>query len=482
MVKATKRGARVSERIPEPTPRSHSTSIALSEIWSDRSLRIEAASFGIDLRRTVALLRASGLPLARLYGPDGLCQEAHNAFRFRRIWVAPDHGVPFLSSADIIEMRPAAEHFISRRLTKRLDHLRIRPWDVLISCSGTVGNVGLAGPRIAGWALSQDAIRLRATDPEIAGYVTAFLRSRAGRVQLTQAAYGSVVVHIEPEHLERVVVPALPLMQMRTLGHEMRRAAELRDEANALLDQADALLHERLDLRPLDALRVRAPNRARVRASRLHDRFEGSYHRPRVAAALRAIVATGVPMATVSSGDLTRELRAVTRFRKRVYVPTGGIPLLSTRQLFQVDPVDVKGLARGAHTKDLPEIALEENMVLVTVSGTIGRVQIIPGYMAGWTANQHATRILAVDPLSAGYLYAWLASDYGTCFTTRQAYGSVILELDRWMLGGVPVPLPPREVRDEIGALVLEANRRRDEAWTREQGTITQIEQMTGLG
>ncbi|MBV9879295.1 MAG: hypothetical protein JO180_02315, partial [Gemmatirosa sp.] len=138
------------------------------------------------------------MPLVPLFGTEGLCNEAHNAFRFRRTYVAPDRGVPFLSSSDIIDLRPEPDRHVSRRLTPRLEQLLVRQWDVLISCSGTVGNVALAGERLTGMALSQHAIRVRAPDPEIAGYATAFLRSRAGRVQLTQAAYGSVVVHIEP--------------------------------------------------------------------------------------------------------------------------------------------------------------------------------------------------------------------------------------------------------------------------------------------
>ena len=32
----------------------------------------------------------------------------------------------------------------------------------------------------------------------------------------------------------------------------------------------------------------------------------------------------------------------ITKFRKRVYVPKGGIPFLSSKQLFQIDPIDVK--------------------------------------------------------------------------------------------------------------------------------------------
>lgn len=117
-------------------------------------------------------------------------------------------------------------------------------------------------------------------------------------------------------------------------------------------------------------------------------------------------------------------------------------------------------------------------MIAVTCSGTIGRVQIIPAYMADWTANQHANRLLAASDMNAGYLYAWLASNYGYSLMTRHAYGSVILEFDREMLSSVPIPLPDRTTRDEIGNLVLKANALRDEAWRREQTAINKLESL----
>ncbi|MFH0814897.1 MAG: restriction endonuclease subunit S, partial [Candidatus Falkowbacteria bacterium] len=151
---------------------------------------------------------------------------------------------------------------------------------------------------------------------------------------------------------------------------------------------------------------------------------------------------------------------------------------MSSKQVFQVDPIDVKRLARGAHTKDLPEISLRENMLVITCSGTIGRVHIVPRYMDGWTANQHALRVIPTEEVNPGYLYAWLASDYGYRLLTRYSYGSVILEIDRWMLGAVPVPLPDIAVRNEIGDLVLRANNLRDEAWHLERKAISEIEEI----
>jgi len=142
----------------------------------------------------------------------------------------------------------------------------------------------------------------------------------------------------------------------------------------------------------------------------------------------------------------------------------------------QIDPVDIKRLAKGAHTKDLPEIALKRDMVTVSCSGTIGRVQIIPAYMEGWTANQHATRLVAANEMTPGYIYAWLSSDYGQRLLKRQSYGSVILEIDREMIGSVLIPLPSREVRNKIGDLVLRANELRNHAWRVEREAIEELE------
>ncbi|ARV61916.1 type I restriction endonuclease subunit R [Nostocales cyanobacterium HT-58-2] len=455
-----------------------STTIKLSEVF-DAGVRLEASAFSIEAHNAVTALKNSVLQLIPLYGEGGLCQEAHNAFRFKRIYVDAEHGVPFLSSSEIISLRPRIENYLSRKYTKNLSKLLIQKWDVLISCSGTIGNIGLASETFTGKALSQHAIRLRANDAETAGYITAFLRSRYGRPQLTQATYGSVIVHIEPEHLERVLIPNLPPIRQIAIGRLMCKAGELRDEANRLLDKADRLLHERLNLPYLKTIAPSYDNAsviAKIKASQLMGRLEGSFHDSVALMAEKQLGELSVEVTTVGDLRVTKEIRPITKFRKRTYVEKGGIPLLSSKQIFQIDPVDVKRLAKGAHTKDLPEIQLEENMIAVTRSGTIGRVQIFPAYMAKWTASEDATRILASETINPGYLYTWLASDYGYCLVTRQSYGSVIVHIDLEMLASVPIPLPEQSIRDEIGNLVLKANRLRNEAWHNEQDAINQLE------
>lgn len=449
---------------------SRSVGVRLSEVAS-ASLRLEASAYALEARQAVAELHACPHPLKPLLGKTGMCQEAHNGTRFPRIYVNEANGVPFLSSSDIIGLRPERGNYLSRKHTPKLDMLTIQAWMVLVSRSGTIGNVSLASPRMAGWALSEDAIRIIAPDQDTAGFVSAFLRSHWGRDQLRGLTYGSVIQHIEPHHLELVSIPDLPAIRRIAIGRAFVDAALKRDAANDKLDAADAQLRSALKLKPLP-VPGKGPSVSAIRANEWATRLDASFHGPAARLVEKQLHDCGLPVLPLGDARLTKSINGVTKFRKRVYVEKGGIPLLSSKQLFQVDPIEIKRLAKGSHESDLKEICLAENMIAITRSGTIGRVQIVPKYMHGWANSEHTIRAIATDNQQAGYLYAWLASAYGQALISRYSYGSVIVEIDRFMVREVPVPILPDSKRNAIAALVLDANRLRDEAWKLEQAAL----------
>ncbi len=451
---------------------SRSVGVRLAEVLS-AGMRFEASAYALEARQVIAELQASRHPIKTVIGENGICEKANNAFRFARMYVAPGKGVPFLSSSDIIGLRPERGNYLSLK-THRLDALKIQPWEVLVSCSGTIGNVSLASPRMSEWAVSQHVIRITASDPDTAGYVAAYLRSRWGRPQLTGMTYGSVVQHIEPHHLTRVLIPDLPAILRIAIGRAFVNAALKRDEANDKLDAADAQLRAVLKLPPIPVL-DKGPVVGKICASDWSGRLDASFHCPIARFVEQQLKSSGLPVLNLANDQVTKSIKAVTKFRKRVYVPQGGIPLLSSKQLFQIDPIELKGLARGAHIGDMEEIGLKPNFVMVTCSGTNGRVQIVPAYMEGWGASQDAIRVEGSSDEWAGFIFAWLASEYGQSLVLRHQYGSVITHLDREMLGSVPVPILPDAERKSIATLVLEANRLRDEAWQLEQEALKRL-------
>ena len=321
-----------------------SDSVALSEVI-DAGLRFEASTFNIAARSAREKLERSGYTLRPLFGDSGVATEAHNAFRFRRIFVSEAHGIPFLPSSEINSVRPRVERWLSRKLTRRLDHLMIRQNDVLISCSGSIGNIGFAGRRMAGMALSQDAIRVRFADEEVAGYVAAFLRTGFGRLQLQSVTYGSVIVHIEPEHLSRVYVPDMGTSVQRKIGRIIIAATEKRDEANDLIDAAISKMESAVGIPPFSSIEHETSRLSNcVRLRELSGRFEGAYHDPVARTVKSMLDGSGVHVVPLRDSRFIELIRPITKFRKRVYVEAGGIPLLSSKQLFQIDPVDIKRL------------------------------------------------------------------------------------------------------------------------------------------
>lgn len=148
------------------------------------------------------------------------------------------------------------------------------------------------------------------------------------------------------------------------------------------------------------------------------------------------------------------------------------------KQLLQLNPSGEKYLSFGKHVDRIKkELLLEENMCAVTCSGTIGKVMIVPKHWQGWTLNQHVMRIIPRNKSMAGYIYAWLSTDYALPLIVRHTYGAVVDEIDDKQLAEVPIPLLQDEaIQQRINDLVLQANGIRYHAYLKEQEAIKKME------
>ncbi len=112
-------------------------------------------------------------------------------------------------------------------------------------------------------------------------------------------------------------------------------------------------------------------------------------------------------------------------------------------------------------------------MIIVTARGTIGKVVLVPKHWSGWAMSDNVIRIDTVSSNVAGYLYIFLASDYGRELIRRFTYGAVVDALETCHVPDVPVPLlKDAVIQTEINRLALEANVKRTEAYHLEQEAI----------
>jgi type I restriction enzyme S subunit len=171
-------------------------------------------------------------------------------------------------------------------------------------------------------------------------------------------------------------------------------------------------------------------------------RFDASFYNPRVIAAVRALEASDMGIKTL--GEVCKQVYIPPRF-KRVYVDAEhGVPFLQGSHIVQFQPADLKYLSRTAQ-KNLDKWIISAGWILVTCSGTIGRVAIAPSHWDGWAASQHILRIIPNEnntECPPGYLAAFLESPIGQAQLTAQIYGAVVDELTEDQARSVRVPVP----------------------------------------
>lgn len=152
-----------------------------------------------------------------------------------------------------------------------------------------------------------------------------------------------------------------------------------------------------------------------------------------------------------------------------------GVIFLGGKQITELNPNRKKYLSRSYHSERIEEqLTLRQNMTIITCSGTVGKVNIVPEHWDGWTASQHVIRVVPKDDDIAGYLYAWLSSDFAQPLIARYIYGSTVDEIDSKHVSDILIPLLHSENEQRtINQKVLEANDKRTEAYHLEQRALT---------
>jgi type I restriction enzyme S subunit len=170
---------------------------------------------------------------------------------FRRIIVEnPDHGIGFITGTNLFTIDPQPAYWVSPK-TANIDDCILDSWWVLIQAFGQVG--GLIGrctmitPSLQGMSATDLQIQIRCGEPVDAGYIFAFLNTRAGYTLLTRLPIGGSIPHILPEDIESLVIP-WPDTQMReAIGQKMLDAWMDRQRANELEKRARELVEKTIE-------------------------------------------------------------------------------------------------------------------------------------------------------------------------------------------------------------------------------------------
>ena len=115
--------------------------------------------------------------------------------------------------------------------------------------------------------------------------------------------------------------------------------------------------------------------------------------------------------------------------------------------------------------KQLDILTIHKGYILVSDSGTLGRVTYALSQHDGHVATNNLIRLVIDDLPLRGYLYEFLQSELGQSLMLKNAYGTNQEHLEPDIIAEIPIPLPKdRQVIEEIGNSVISSIERLEES------------------
>lgn len=460
------------------------TSVSLLEVFNNK-LRLEANAFNIEAKVAKDKILNNKFGFVNLWSENGLVKSAFHKPRFKRIYVEHKE-IPFFQPSSITEIYPKPSKYISAKTDTDLESLKVKKGMLLMTVSGTVGKVAIAGAKLDNQIFSHDMLRLIGKGKYDTNYIYTYFLTSTGQQILQSNNYGAVIKHIEPEHLQNVIIPNAPEVLKKEIHESVVKSFDLRDQSNELIDKAEAILYEELQLKPVGEIEnefydnsVELRNYS-TKLSELELRLDSSFHLPNKRFAKKMLkVNSGV---NVKLGDkrISESIYTGNRF-KRIYVDkANGAPYLTGKHIMELNPggFDKKYLSTDQHATQIKEqLRIEPNTILITCSGSIGKVVLVPKHWENWVGTHDLIRLIPSSLDIAGYLYCFLNSDYGQLILKSLVYGAVVDHIEAFHVADIEIPLLKNKAKQkEINDLVLKANELRYKAHLKEQEAIEKME------
>lgn len=202
-------------------------------------------------------------------------------------------------------------------------------------------------------------------------------------------------------------------------------------------------------------------------------RLDASHYDRQTAAALQELINSGFPLDPLS--DLA-DVNLPGQFT-RIWAQDAehGIPYINATDLMSMMGIDMGGgtrfLSRETNV-DIGELTIRSGWLLISCSGTIGRIFYVPERIDGWVATHDLIRVIPHEGVPVGFLHAYLSSPVAQQQILGHTHGGQIDHVTHHQVGGVLVPkLPDEKIKD--------IHRRTMQALSEREATISKLATIT---
>ncbi|MGP0591004.1 restriction endonuclease subunit S [Nitrospira sp. T9] len=195
-------------------------------------------------------------------------------------------------------------------------------------------------------------------------------------------------------------------------------------------------------------------------------RLDATHFNPKAAGTLKKLKDSGVKLSPLSEWARV-ELRG--QFT-RIWAEDAehGIPYLNATDLLSLLALGVPagGMRYLSHATEtnVDALLIREGWLLMTCSGTIGRVFYVPKRLNGWASTHDLIRIIPKDGGLIGYLLAWLSTPDAQSQIFSHTHGGQIDHVTDDQVAEVLVPSLPKKKMEEIHQRMMVALLDREKA------------------
>ncbi|MCC5841438.1 MAG: restriction endonuclease subunit S [Opitutales bacterium] len=157
----------------------------------------------------------------------------------------PEDGVPYITGADVFQIRPSTELFLHRSIAEK-HRLTLTKGMILIHEAGQryglIGRSAYVHKTFAGWSCTNNMVRVAPKKHEDTGFLFTVLSSNPGVLLLKREAAGSSIPHLDANNVADIEVPWPSREKRFSLGQPMDESISKYEQANELEDRSSNLL------------------------------------------------------------------------------------------------------------------------------------------------------------------------------------------------------------------------------------------------
>ena len=387
-------------------------------------------SDGVTVKRNIAV---SPYPLMLI---GKAAERIFIGGRARRVYVKDrKHGIPFLSSSDILQADLENVKLASKKYTPNIEEMTLQKGWTLITRSGTIGNCAFANAKHAQKLASEHVIRLVPNNILRQGYIYAYLASKPGYSLLTQGTFGAVIQHIEPAFVASLPIPVLPEVFQQEVDNLIQESARLREEATDALDKAISYFNQEYPIKD----RTSVCYTKKLKSLELG--FAAYNNNIEVDGFIAKYDSNSLKIA-----DITSSVFAPPLFKHIYLSQDNGYPFMTGSELTKFNMRYYRWLSpRGV--KNIKDYVVKKGTLLLYKSGTTDGGILVNVFIAdkkldGCCLSDHVIRIVFNDDKMAYWAFAFLRSNGAIKMLQRLATGTMIPFITPERVSNMLIPAP----------------------------------------